>query len=158
MGERYQVAQLIGQIAHSDRADVPKTIMLLGPGRWGTSTPSLGVPIRFSQISSVSVLCEIVAMREGLVPEVSLGTHIFNEMVEMNMLYLALFPSREGNFINEDFFESADNRLGELLPEQEKWAKVVRVIDACTLGQKTVRLYADTVEQRVLCYFEHSGV
>ncbi len=157
IGERYQVAQLIGQIAHSDQADVPKTIMLLGPGRWGTSMPSLGVPIRFSQISSVSVLCEIVAMREGLVPEVSLGTHIFNEMVEMNMLYLALFPSREGNFINEDFFESVDNRLAELFPEQERWAKVVRVIDACTLGQKTVRLYADTVEQRALCYFEHSG-
>ena len=86
-----------------------------------------------------------------------MGTHIFNEMVEMNMLYLALFPSREGNFINEDFFESVDNRLAELFPEQERWAKVVRVIDACTLGQKTVRLYADTVEQRALCYFEHSG-
>ena len=158
MGERYQIAHLIGQIAHRNQVDVPKTVMLLGPGRWGTSTPSLGVPIRFSQISSVSVLCEIVAMREGVVPEVSLGTHIFNEMVEMNMVYLALFPSREGNFINEDFFESANNSLTELLPEQEKWAEVVRVIDACTLSPKTVRLYADNVEQRVVCYLKHSGV
>jgi len=131
--------------------------MLLGPGRWGTSTPSLGVPIRFSQISSVSVLCEIVAMREGLVPEVSLGTHLFNEMVEMDMLYLALFPSRGGNFLNEDFFESSANRLSELLPGQEKWSKVVRVIDVRELGQEiVVRLHADTIEQRVICYFEHS--
>ena len=127
--------------------------MLLGPGRWGTSMPSLGVPIRFSEISSVSVLCEIVSMREGLVPEVSLGTHLFNEMVEMDMLYLALFPSREGNVLNEDFFETSANRLSELWPGQEQWAKVVSIIDVSQLDQKvSVKLHADTMEQRVICY------
>ena len=153
IGERYQVARLIGQIAHGNRQDEPSNVMLLGPGRWGTSTPSLGVPIRFSEISSVAVLCEIVAMREGLVPEVSLGTHLFNEMVEMDMLYLALFPSRTGNSLNEDFFETSPNKLSELWPEQEKWAKVVSVIDVCELGQKAaVKLHADTMEQKVICY------
>ena len=70
------------------------TIMLLGPGRWGTSSPSLGIPVSFVDINRVSVLCEIVAMREDLVPDVSLGTHFLSELVEMDMLYLALFPKQ----------------------------------------------------------------
>ena len=73
--------------------------MLIGPGRWGTTTPSLGVPVCFAEIDTVSVLCEIVAMREDLVPDVSLGTHFFNDLVEMDMLYLALFPGRQGQLL-----------------------------------------------------------
>jgi hypothetical protein len=49
--------------------------MLLGPGRWGTASPDLGVPVQFAEINHVSVLCEIVTMRENLIPDVSLGTH-----------------------------------------------------------------------------------
>ena len=68
--------------------------------RWACRSPS-------PRSTRVSVLCEIVAMREDLVPDVSLGTHFFNELVEMDMLYLALFPGREGNLLNEEFFEQA---------------------------------------------------
>ena len=54
--------------------------------------PMLGVPVSFSEIDTVAVLCEIVAMRENLVPDVSLGTHFFNDLVEMDMLYFAVDP------------------------------------------------------------------
>ncbi|KPK79101.1 MAG: hypothetical protein AMJ81_13770 [Phycisphaerae bacterium SM23_33] len=155
LSDRYEVARLIGRITHVQEARPPQTVMLLGPGRWGTTMPSLGVPIRFSDISRISMLCEIVAMHEGLVPDVSLGTHVFSEMVEMDILYLALFPSRQDNFLNAGFFDSARNRLAELLPDAARWADAVRVIDAADLGDgAVVKLNANTLEQRVVCYLE----
>jgi len=157
VNDRHQVARLIGRITRAAEKAGRRTTMLLGPGRWGTTSPSLGVPIRFSDISTVSVLCEIVAMREGLVPEVSLGTHLFGEMVEMDILYLALFPDREGNLLNEAFFASAPNRLTELVPDAEKWLNCVRVIDSSDVDGSAVRLTANTIEQRVVCYLERTG-
>ena len=154
ISDRHDVARLIGRIMHIEEANSPKITMLLGPGRWGTTSPSLGVPIHFSEINTVSVLCEIVAMREGLVPDVSLGTHLFGEMVEMGILYMAVFPSKKSNFLNEDFFDRSDNKLVELLPDATKWASAVRVIDIPDLpGEVTVTLNANTFDQRVVCYF-----
>jgi pyruvate,water dikinase len=104
--------------------------MLIGPGRWGTTTPSLGVPVSFAEIDTVSVLCEIVAMRDDLVPDVSLGTHFFNELVELDILYLALFPARRNNCWRRDFFESPSaNRVADLVPEAAEWAHAIRVLD-----------------------------
>ncbi|HPD30779.1 MAG TPA: PEP/pyruvate-binding domain-containing protein [Phycisphaerae bacterium] len=151
--ERYAVARLIGRLMHADEEQKPERIMLLGPGRWGTTTPSLGVPVSFAEINTVSVLCEIVAMREDLVPDVSLGTHFFNELVELDILYLALFPGREGNFLNEEFFEKAPNKLTRLIPSAANWAHVIRVIDTADLGGRGhIQLNANNLSQRVVCY------
>lgn len=147
--ERYAVARLIGEINRTSAPD--STTMLLGPGRWGTSSPELGIPVVFSDISRVSVLCEIVAMHEHLVPDVSLGTHFLNELVENNMLYLALFPKQGDNFINEEFFRQGRNRLLDLIPSAEKWAQTVQVIETTDLPSG-IRLRADAVEQKVICY------
>ncbi len=157
--DRYAVARLIGKLTHlEDANDAAGATMLLGPGRWGTTTPSLGVPVSFAEINTVNVMCEIVAMREDLVPDVSLGTHFFSEMVEMDMLYLALFPKQEGHFLNETFLEETPNRLTDLLPDAGDFAHIMSFIDADDLeGGFNVRLHADTVEQRVLCYLEDGG-
>jgi hypothetical protein len=154
--DRYAVARLIGRLLHLPDADPAKQIMLIGPGRWGTTTPSLGVPVSFAEIDTVSVLCEIVAMRDDLIPDVSLGTHFFNDLVEMDILYLALFPGRKDNYWNQTFFERAANRLPELLPGEARWAECVRVIDMpAAVGDGCVlRLYANALTQQVMCYLE----
>jgi hypothetical protein len=127
--------------------------MLLGPGRWGTTTPSLGVPVSFAEVSRVSVLCEIVEMREGLVPDVSLGTHFFNDLVEMQILYLAVFPGHEGHVINARLLEEAPNRLEALLPDEVRWADAVRVVDAADFpGNRKLLLEADVLKQRAVCH------
>jgi len=155
VSDRHLMANMIGKIVHAKEETGPENIMLLGPGRWGTTTPWLGVPINFSDISTVSVLCEIVAMREGLVPEVSLGTHLFGEMVEMDMLYMALFPDKEGNALNEAFFASNPNRLCDLVPGSERWADGVKVIDAADVdGGATIKLNANTLTQKIVCYVD----
>ncbi|HUW84856.1 MAG TPA: PEP/pyruvate-binding domain-containing protein [Phycisphaerae bacterium] len=155
ISDRYAIARLIGRLMHLETDNLPENIMLLGPGRWGTTTPPLGVPVSFAEISSVSVLCEIVAMRENLIPDVSLGTHFFNEMVEADILYLALFPGREGNFLNEDWLARAPNKLGALLPNAAGRADVLRVIDAADLdGGRQIKLVADNLKQKAVCYLQ----
>ncbi|OAM88250.1 phosphoenolpyruvate synthase [Termitidicoccus mucosus] len=96
---RHAVARAIGDVNRALAAR-DGAAMLIGPGRWGTTTPGLGVPVRFSEINHFAVLCELAVMSEHLTPDISLGTHFFGELVEMNMLYFALFPGREGNEID----------------------------------------------------------
>ena len=128
--------------------------MLLGPGRWGTSDPFLGIPVAFAEISRASVLCEIVAMHEHLVPDVSLGTHFLNDVVETDMLYLALFPQRRNNYLSTEWFEHAPNRLLEILPKAGKWADVIKVIETIGLpdGDRNIVLDADAFKQTAICY------
>jgi pyruvate,water dikinase len=160
MQERYAVARLIGRLLHQSDAAAATPTFLIGPGRWGTSSPSLGVPVAFAEISAIAALCEIVAMRDDLIPDVSLGTHFFNELVEMDILYTALFPGRPGNRLNSSFFEQAPNQLVELLPDALEWADVVRVGQFGSAGAaaqpdgepRTGYLHADALKQQVTCY------
>ena len=151
MTDRYSIARLIGRLTHLDGEKGAEKIILFGPGRWGTTTPSLGVPVSFAEINSVAAVCEIVAMRDDLIPEVSFGTHFFNNLIEMDILFIGLFPNRENDLLNEGFFDTAPNRLTELVPSAEEWAHAVRVIDV-TEGK--VRLNANTLKQEVVCYSE----
>ncbi len=151
---RHEVARLLGAINHAGGPGI-ENVMMLGPGRWGTTSPHLGIPVSFGDINHVSVLCEIVAMHENLVPDVSLGTHFLNEIVERNILYLALFPQQGDNFLSQEFFEASPSSLLELIPSAENMDGVVRVIDAARVANGgTIRLTADAVGQKVLCYFE----
>lgn len=153
--DRHAIARLIGKIIHSKAFAPSKGALLMGPGRWGTTTPALGVPVSFSEINTISVLCEIVAMREDFVPDVSLGTHFFHEMVEADILYLALFPKRENNHLNTQLIENAPNRLTGILPDASDWTDIVRVIDPADLdGSPSLRIYANAVRQKVICYLE----
>jgi hypothetical protein len=151
LGDRYTVARAIGEVAHHEALEGGR-IMLVGPGRWGTTSPELGVPVSFMDIRPVSVLCEVVTMRENLVPDVSLGTHFFNELVENNMLYMAVFPKQEASVVQTRFFEeTTTNRLAELLPEQAARGNALRVVDA-SREKGRFRLNANVLQQRVVCY------
>ncbi len=158
IGDRYSVARLIGRLVHVPSRGPAPVVLLVGPGRWGTTTPSLGVPVSFADINAASAVCEVVAMRDDLVPDVSLGTHFLNELVEMDVLYCALFPGREGNRLNADLLRAAPDRRPELTDEGGDWVRAVRVIDGEALedGARLV-LHADTRKQRVLCYLERVG-
>ena len=151
--DRYAVARAIGRLTHVKDAEA-KTTMIMGPGRWGTTTPELGVPVSFAEINTVDIICEIVAMREGLVPDVSLGTHFFNQLVEMNVLYFGLFPNREGTVLNSEFLENEHNKLAELLPSEKAWAHAIRVIDLTDREGPSLVFHADSMKQRVVCYVD----
>ncbi len=135
--------------------DQAKSTLLIGPGRWGTGSPELGVPVRFAEINNAAVLCEVVVMHGGLIPDVSLGTHFFSDLVETDILYLAIFPQRQDNRLNSALIEALPNRLAELLPPAAQWASCVRVVDIPSDAHPEVlRINANTLQQRVFCYLE----
>ncbi len=153
--ERYAVARAIGtlnQIPPLVTGD--PIVVLIGPGRWGTSTPSLGIPVSFSEISSVSFLCEIVAMREDLTPDVSLGTHFFSELVESDLLYFVYFPGRDNHWLNESLLENLPNKLKEISPTLEKYENLIKVFDFAPELEKTCHIYANTFEQKLVLYLK----
>jgi pyruvate, water dikinase len=153
--ERHQVARLIGELAHSEAIRKHPHTMLLGPGRWGTSSPDLGVPVSFAEIETISTLCEIVAMREDLVPDVSLGTHFFSELVEMEMLYLTLFPDKPDTILARRFFHESINHVTHVIPKAAPFEHVIRLlhIEDIAPGAKA-RLFADPMKQQTLCFIE----
>lgn len=65
--------------------------MLIGPGRWGVTTPSLGVPVIFSEICNMAVICEVASTDAGFMPELSYGSHFFQDLVETGIFYVAMF-------------------------------------------------------------------
>jgi len=154
MSQRYSVARAIGRLTRLPGQGEGFTTMLVGPGRWGTSMPSLGVPVSFAEINTVSVICEMALMHEGLIPDISLGTHFFNDLVEMDMLYLAISPGKEGHRFNEDLIHSQPNRLLELLPNSSSLADAIRVVDGGGNRQGKLYLNVDSMKQQALCYLE----
>ena len=156
--QRYSVARTIGRLTHLESDPSSQTLMLAGPGRWGTSMPSLGVPVSFAEINTVSIICEVALMHEGLIPDVSLGTHFFNDLVEMDMLYLAVSPEKEGHLLNESLLQAAPNRLTELLPSADEWAEAIWVIDSAdTAPGNAIFLNVDSMKQRAVCYVDPLG-
>ena len=148
--DRYAVARLIGKLNQRHAPD-DRGLMLIGPGRWGTHSPSLGIPVSFGEISRASVVCEVVEMHERLIPDVSLGTHFFNDIVEHDMLYVAYFPRNSGNHIDTGWFRKAPNRLLEMEPSATAFADIVRVIDCDDVGGN-IWLRADATQQELMVF------
>ena len=149
--DRHEVARVVGRAVRRERGP---SVLLVGPGRWGTTTPSLGVPVSFAEIQRVSVLCEVMKIGD-VVPDVSLGSHFFNDLVEANMLYLALYPSYPGHALDEARLRGATNRLPQLLPDDARLSNAVRVVDFPLEGDgRTLWLNANSFEQKVVCYLQ----
>lgn len=157
MSQRYSVARAIGRLTHLDYEGEPPTIMIVGPGRWGTSMPSLGVPVSFAEINTVSIICEMALMHEGLIPDISLGTHFFNDLVEMDMLYLAVSPGKEGHRFNEALIKKLPNQFTQLLPGSTALAKAIWVVESPATSVKSSSFYlnVDSMKQKAICYIEN---
>lgn len=153
--DRYAVARLIGKLIHYKEVGVQRITMLMGPGRWGTRMPSLGVPVSFSEINKASVVCELDIMREGLSPDLSMGTHFFNDMVEMDILYIGFFSTKKDNVLNDKYLMKLPNRLSDLVSDTSSLDKAVKVIHGHDLGNgRKIYLNADSMKQTSVLYIK----
>ena len=141
--QKYAVARAVGDL---NRRLQGKDAILIGPGRWGTTTPSLGVPVRFAEISHYSCMCEMAYSSHGLRPELSYGSHFFQDLVESGIFYTAIYQGEPGCEFNEKGFEAFPDRYAELTGD-EKLKNVVKVYD---LGEKGATLYAEVKSQDCL--------
>lgn len=148
---KYDIARIIGEINRQIPDREKMTVMLLGPGRWGTSTPSLGVPVSFSEIDNVSILGEIGFSGGNVMPELSYGTHFFQDLVETGIFYLALFPQNEGVYINKAYLDSLPATLSKILPQYKKYNNVIKIYD---VKGKGLKIASDIVTQKLVCYLK----
>jgi len=149
LARRYEIARLVGHLNGMLDNQEGTTTMLIGPGRWGTTTPSLGVPVSFAEINNTNVLVEMAYEGGNLMPELSFGTHFFHDLVENSIFYVALFPQKPGVIFNEDFLRALPNLLPEVLPDYAAHADCVGLYDVAEMQLKIV---GDVVSQAVLCF------
>lgn len=150
--DKHNIARLVGKINKTIKRDDMPT-MLFGPGRWGTTTPEMGVPVTFSEINNIAAIAEI-AYREGsLIPELSFGTHFFQDLVEMNIFYTAIYPDQEKVVFNTAWMKNKNNLLEEICPEDKRYTGVVGIYD---VGPGKLKFLADIVSQKMICYFNNS--
>jgi pyruvate, water dikinase len=104
--------------------------LLMGPGRWGSRGDiQLGVSVTYADISNTAILAEVARRQGSYVPDLSFGTHFFQDLVEAGIRYLPLYPDEPGNRFNDAFLLGARNRLEELTPEFAHLADTLRVLD-----------------------------
>lgn len=154
LSDKYELARIIGRLNRliPSREELPT--MLIGPGRWGTTTPSLGVPVKFAEFNAVAVLAEVAFSAGGLMPELSFGSHFFQDLVESGIFYTALYPEKKECFLNQNFLTALPNRLEELLPDDGRFSRLLRVVDL----PDGFMLLADIVSQELACYREESSL
>ncbi len=129
-----------------------KTFILMGPGRWGTRDDiRLGVSVGYSDINNTAVLIEMARKKGNYVPDLSFGTHFFQDLVEAAIRYLPLYPDDDDVFFNEEFLLNAENTLTRFLPEYEHIADSLRVINVreATNGM-ILRIFMNADEERAL--------
>jgi hypothetical protein len=112
-----------------------RQFILIGPGRWGSRGDlRLGVPVTYSDINHTAMLIEVAYKRGHALPDLSFGTHFFQDLVEASIRYLPLYPDDPGATFNRAFLMGSPNNLAELLPGCIHLAGTLRVID---VGQAT---------------------
>jgi pyruvate,water dikinase len=131
-----EVGRTVGRL---NRLLPRRRFVLMGPGRWGSrGDVRLGVPVTYADLSNTSMLMEIARNRDGYVPDLSFGTHFFQDLVESAIRYLPLYPDDPGVTFNEAFFRGSPNELPTLLPELAHLSDVVRVIDVARASKGLV--------------------
>lgn len=107
-----------------------RQFILMGPGRWGSRGDiKLGVNVTYSEINNTSMLIEIARKKGNYIPDLSFGTHFFQDLVEASIRYLPLYPDDSGIIFNELFLKRSNNIFEELVPEYAYLKDVIYVID-----------------------------
>lgn len=149
--EKDLVAKLVGKINWHYR-DLNKHMMLIVPGRVGTTSPELGVPTSFSDISAFEVICETEESGAGYNPELSYGSHIFQDLVEAEILYTAVFNNEKTiHFSPEKLLEYPD--ITGDFEEKEELKNIVHVYDVS--GAKC-EVYNDVANEHLLIALQTS--
>ncbi len=121
----------IGEVVGKLNKYLPRRkFILIGPGRWGSRGDiKLGVSVTYADINNTAVLIEVAKKKGNYIPDLSFGTHFFQDLAEASIRYLPLYPDEDGNIFNQEFFNNSENILKNILPEYNLLEDYVKVID-----------------------------
>ncbi|MCP4145018.1 MAG: pyruvate, phosphate dikinase [bacterium] len=148
--ELLKVGRTVGEL---NRTLPHRKFILMGPGRWGSRGDiKLGVSVDYGDINHSRMLIEVARRRGSYVPDVSFGTHFFQDLVEAEISYLPLYPD-DGNVYNEEFLKDSPNALAEILPKRADMEDVVRVIHVPKVTDgKLLDIISDSEEGEALAF------
>ncbi|MCD4702007.1 MAG: nucleotidyltransferase domain-containing protein [Candidatus Aegiribacteria sp.] len=131
-----------------------KSFVLMGPGRWGSRGDiKLGVQVTYSDINNTAALIEMAFQKGSYVPDLSFGTHFFQDLVEAGIRYLPLYPDDSNVVFKREFFEESENVLCHLLPDCSDLSHVVNVIDVkASTGGRILRIAMSGDEGEAIAY------
>ena len=154
--ELVQVGRTVGEL--NSRLPRQKFI-LMGPGRWGSrGDVKLGVRVGYADINNTAMLIEVAKKKKDYVPELSFGTHFFQDLVEANIRYLPLYPDEPDAVFNQEFFGSAPNMLRRFVPGARGLEKVIKVISVPKVADgATVTVAMDGDSERALGYIKRNA-
>jgi hypothetical protein len=151
--ERAKVGRAVGRL---NAALSGQVFICVGPGRWGTSNPDLGVKIGYSDIYNTRALVEMAGERIGLSPEASFGTHFFQDLVESNIYPLAINLDDKGIIFNREFFYRTPNQLAEFLPKERQMNDCLRLIKVSSFRpDHHLELVMDDDQNRSAAFLVH---
>ncbi|MBD3852337.1 MAG: pyruvate, phosphate dikinase, partial [Acidobacteria bacterium] len=118
-----------------------RQFILIGPGRWGSRGDiKLGVGVTYSDINNTAMLIEVARKTGDYLPDLSFGTHFFQDLVESEIRYLPLYPD-DDSILNMQLLHASPNLLTAMLAEYEHLSKVIRVVDVATAsGGRVLRV------------------
>lgn len=151
-----QIGKAIGKL----NTILPKRqFILMGPGRWGSRGDiKLGVSVTYSDINNTAVLIEIARKKGNYVPDLSFGTHFFQDLVEASIRYIPLYPDEGEVEFNEGFLLDSPNTFAKLLPEFKKFKDVIHVIDiSSVLEGRILKILMNADLEKAVAIFSAPG-
>ena len=133
--------------------DANDSVMAIGPGRWGSNNIDLGVNVSYADIDCIKVLVEISQAEAGHEPDLSYGTHFFQDLIEAEIIYLPVFPELPSARFNKLFFQQSHSNLSKLLPEFAEFGDYIRLIDVPSTCQGAyAHVIADSLTRKSICF------
>ena len=149
--EKLKIASVVNAL---NRHLASQHYALMGPGRWGSNDINLGVRVTYANINKAKLLMEISFAKEGYTPEVSYGTHFFQDLVEADIVIIPLFPDDPNILFNEAFLLDSQNILSDIAPEFKGCKDVVRVIHVPSVrNSQFLHVYMDVLNQKGMGFF-----
>lgn len=107
-----------------------RKFILMGPGRWGSRGDiKLGVSVTYSDINNTAALIEVAQKKGDYTPDLSFGTHFFQDLVESSIRYIPLYPDDFGIIYNSVYLMESKNIIKDILPDFAHLENIIRVID-----------------------------
>ena len=146
--KKSSIARIIGQINEYCKEENKKS-MLIVPGRIGTSSPELGIPVAFAEISQFLAILEESYSQVGYVPELSFGSHMFQDLVEADIYYGAIFENEKRLEYDKDILINLPNKLHDINPDlDEELYDMIKVIN---FKDETLEFYHDMKKDESKC-------
>ncbi|MBT3320887.1 MAG: hypothetical protein HN392_01240 [Anaerolineae bacterium] len=154
--ERNKLERAIG---HLNAALDGEVYVAVGPGRWGTSSPDLGVHIGYGDIYNTRALIELSGEGVGTAPEPSFGTHFFQDLMEAEIYPLAIYLDDEDAIFNRKFFYETPNRLQDRINANENLLSSLKLIAVNDFRPNYhLTLVMDNEKGRAVAYLEKDEI